>query len=147
FIAERRGFVSYISNVTASNATRTVMLNISNQIQFDNSAVDGEMGLESVEFHPGFATNGYFFVSYIAPGGNPYVFRLSRFTADPMTLTVDTNSQVILFNITKREFNHCGGDLHFGNDGYLYISMGDEGGQYNLRTNAQRLDLGLYAGV
>jgi mono/diheme cytochrome c family protein len=146
FCVERRGYISYI-DVTLTNPVRQVFLDISNQIQFDVSASDGEMGLESMEFHPGFATNGIFFISYIAPGGNPYRERLSRFTANPVNLTVATNTQTVLFDTTKREFNHCGADLHFGNDGYLYVSMGDEGNQYNFHTNAQRLDLALYSGM
>jgi hypothetical protein len=145
FFAERPGVVSYI-NVTNSNPVRQVFMSISDQISYDNTA-EGEMGLESLEFHPGFATNGYFYVTYIATGGNPYRERLSRFTANPATLTVATNTQLVLWDTTKREFNHNAGDLHFGNDGYLYISMGDEGNQYNFHTNAQRLDLSLFAGI
>jgi uncharacterized repeat protein (TIGR03806 family) len=146
FIVERRGYVSYI-DVTVTNPTRQVFLNISNQLSFDNSASDGELGLLGAEFHPGFATNGIFFAAYIAPGGNPYMVRLSRFTANPTNLTVNTNTQVMLFQTTKVAFNHNGCDLHFGNDGYLYMSMGDEGDQYNVHTNAQKLDKSLYAGI
>src|SRR5204863_8229062 len=75
FFVERRGYISYI-NVTDANPTRTVFLDLSSQVSFDNSA-EGEMGLESMDFHPGFATNGYFFVTYMAPAGNPYRERLT----------------------------------------------------------------------
>jgi len=146
FVAERRGLITYI-NAASPSPVKQTFLNISNQVSFDNSATDGELGLLSMEFHPGFATNGIFYVYYIAPNGAVWYDRLSRFTADPVALTVNTNTQQILFQMPDREFNHNGGDLHFGLDGYLYISMGDEGGQYNVHTNAQRLDGNLFSGL
>ena len=147
FVVERRGYVSYIQDATVTNPVRQVFLDISNQVSYDNSATDGERGLLGLAFHPGFATNGFFFVAYIADGGNPYFVKLARFTANPANLTVNTNTQVVLWSTTKREFNHNGSDLHFGLEGYLYISTGDEGAQYNFHTNAQRLDASLYSGL
>jgi mono/diheme cytochrome c family protein len=146
FVVERRGLITYI-DVTATNPVKQIFLNITNQVAFDTSPTDGELGMLSMEFHPGFATNGIFFVSYIAPGGSPYIDRVSRFTANPVNLTVNTNTQQILYGMLDREFNHNGSDLHFGFDGYLYISTGDEGGQYNVHMNAQRLDLNLFSGI
>ncbi|HEX5222422.1 MAG TPA: LamG-like jellyroll fold domain-containing protein [Verrucomicrobiae bacterium] len=144
FIAERRGIISYIADVTSPNPVRQVLLDISDQVMFDTGG-EGEMGLLGFDFHPGFATNGYVFVAYTAL--NPRQDRLARFTANPNTLTVDTNTQQILFSVVDEAFNHNGSDVHFGPDGYLYMSMGDEGDQYNFRQNAQRIDKDFYSGL
>ena len=107
----------------------------------------GERGLLGLAFHPGFESNGYFFVFYLAPNGPNYRDRLSRFTADPVTLTVNTNTQQILFDVVDEVFNHNGGDLHFGPDGYLYISVGDEGDQNDSELNSQRIDKDFFSGI
>jgi glucose/arabinose dehydrogenase len=40
--------------------------------------------------------------------------------------TVDPDSEdVLIDNIPSPNGNHNAGDLHFGNDGYLYVSVGD----------------------
>jgi glucose/arabinose dehydrogenase/mono/diheme cytochrome c family protein len=161
FVCERRGIISYVPDITATNPVRLVFLDIRDQVQFDNTG-EGESGLLSMEFHPGFATNGIFFVDYVAPitkypaagwATNSYD-RVSRFVANPTTLAVDTNTQQILINVKDDGDvcncvnNHNAGDLHFGPiDGYLYISFGDEGSQYNARQNSQRIDKDFYSGI
>lgn len=146
FVVERRGRISYVPDINAVTPQRLVFLDLVNQMSFDDTA-EGERGLMGMAFHPGFATNGYFFVFYTAPGGSPYFDRLARFTANPTTLTVDTNTQLRLFDVADQVFNHNGGDLHFGPDGYLYIGTGDEGDQYNQRLNAQRIDRDLFSAL
>lgn len=146
FVVERRGRISYIPDIHSPTPERLVFLDVVNQVSFDDTS-QGERGLLGLAFHPGFQTNGWFFVFYTAPGGSPYFDRLSRFTANPTTLTVNTNTQVRLFEVVDQVFNHNGGDLHFGPDGYLYIGMGDEGDQYNFRQNAQRIDRDLYSAL
>jgi len=144
FVAERRGIISYIADVRSANPARQVLLDISDQVMFDDGG-EGEMGLLGFDFHPGFATNGYFFVAYTTLGLRQD--RLSRFTANPGALSVDTNTQQILFSVVDEAFNHNGSDVHFGLDGYLYMSMGDEGDQFNFRQNAQRIDKDFYSGL
>ena len=40
----------------------------------------------------------------------------------------DTDSEIVLLEIEQPEANHEGGMLLFGDDGYLYIFVGDGGG-------------------
>jgi glucose/arabinose dehydrogenase len=145
FVAERRGRISYVPDIHAATPSRQVFLDITSQISFDDTP-QGERGLLGMAFHPDFESNGYFYVFYVAPG-SPYTNRLARFTANPTTLTVNTNTQQPFFDVLDQDFNHNGGDLHFGPDGFLYICMGDEGGQYNARQNAQRIDKDLYSAM
>ena len=145
FVVERRGRIAYVPDINAANPTREVFLDITSQVSFDNT-VEGERGLLGLAFHPNFEANGYFYVFYVAPG-SPYTNRLARFQANPATLTVNTNTQQPFFDVLDQDFNHNGGDLHFGPDGYLYIGTGDEGSQYNARLNSQRIDKDLFASL
>ncbi len=94
-----------------------------------------ERGLLSIVFHPEYADNGRFFVCYnvpLAPEDDPEFnsrLRLSEFgvsAADPDA--ADPASEVVLLEIVKPQFNHNGGQLAFGPDGMLYMSVGDGGG-------------------
>lgn len=81
-----------------------------------------EMGLLGLAFHPGYETNGFFFVNYTGEGGDT---RISRFEASGNF--ADPNSETV-FQVIKQPFpNHNGGALAFGPDGYLYAGLGDGG--------------------
>jgi len=105
-------------------------LNISSLITFG-----GERGLLGLAFHPQFATNRYFFVYYNNLQGS---VRVSRFTANSANPnTADISSEKILLTIPKPFSNHNGGSIHFGADGYLWISTGDGGSGGDPNNNSQ----------
>jgi glucose/arabinose dehydrogenase len=86
----------------------------------------GERGLLSIAFHPRYAENGFFFVDYTDLQGNVVVARY-RVSADPDE--ADPASAAVLLTIPKTTDQHNGGQLHFGPDGYLYVSVGDNAGR------------------
>lgn len=88
----------------------------------------GEQGLLGVAFHPQYRTNGFFYVNYTdrsTPNSQTVVARYRVSSTDPNR--ADPNSALVLLRQEQPYSNHNGGQIHFGPDGYLYISMGDGG--------------------
>jgi glucose/arabinose dehydrogenase/mono/diheme cytochrome c family protein len=97
-------------------------------------------------FHPGYQTNRYFFVFYVTTGARRD--QLSRFEIASTNSNVGlTNSEVVLFSQPDDFSNHNAGDLHFGPDGYLYVSLGDEGDANDTGANSQRIDKDFFSGI
>ncbi len=128
FVVQQSGTVKIVNadgTVAAGN-----FINISGKITFG-----GERGLLGMAFHPQFTSNRYFFVFYNNLQG---ALTVSRFTANASYPdTADASSEKILMTIPKPFTNHNGGSLHFGPDGYLWISTGDGGNGGDPNNNAQ----------
>jgi putative heme-binding domain-containing protein len=90
--------------------------------------VSGVGSVYGLAFHPHFADNRLCYICYVVDSKTgaqlPDGSRVSRFrVTDTDPPRCDPKSEQIL--ITWQAGGHNGGDLHFGPDGYLYISTGD----------------------
>ncbi|MDB5121354.1 MAG: glucose dehydrogenase [Sphingobacteriales bacterium] len=88
-----------------------------------------ERGLLGLVLHPQFKSNNKFYVYYSAPSsatGSDHKSVLSEFVSNGTT--ADIKSERIILTVEEPESNHNGGCLKFGNDGYLYVGLGDGGG-------------------
>lgn len=154
FVVQLPGFIRVVPDIQSPSAGNQVFLDLPALLESRGlgESIDGglygEFGLMGLAFHPQYATNRRFFVFYTVKIGTDYFQRISRFTTQAANpLAADPDSEVILIEQRDRAGNHNGGDLHFGPDGYLYISLGDEGSQYDEYQNSQRIDHNFFSGM
>ncbi len=142
FVVERGGIVQVVTNLSGTPA-KADYLTLSGILgSGETLATNGENGFLSLVFHPAFATNRTLFVYYSLranEGGTTRYFQrlhrviLSSATSDAPTIA----SHQPLLTVLDRATNHNGGDIHFGADGYLYLSLGDEGNAGDSFNNAR----------
>lgn len=98
-----------------------------------------EEGLLGFAFHPKHKDNGEFFVYYTSEK-EPHTSIISRFKVkkdDPNRGDPDSEQQIM--TIKQPYWNHNGGTIAFGPDGFLYIGLGDGGSANDPQENAQNL--------
>jgi putative heme-binding domain-containing protein len=128
FVGEQAGKIySFPNDPECSKAD--LSLDVAKDLEgWDKAKVRGLDALYGLVFHPQFDKNRYCYVCYVlnSKTGRPLPdgSRVSRFrVTDTDPPRCDPKSEKII--ITWLAGGHNGGDLHFGNDGFLYISTGD----------------------
>ncbi len=102
-----------------------------------------EQGLTGLAFHPeymtvGHAKEGHFYVCYNASGsGQTRVVEYQALGGDSTSNVASPTPVGTIFTVTQPASNHNGGDIHFGPDGKLYLSLGDGGGGNDTYGNGQ----------
>jgi glucose/arabinose dehydrogenase len=141
------------------NPTAKLLVLDLSDVTVDQNEGDGDSGLLGLAFHPEFGQAGkpgrgyiYLYYSYRPAGETygPYSYnRLSRFTLADGASTIARCSELVLINQFDRKTWHNGGDLFFDNEGFLYISNGDEGDGIPGAefSNSQKINDGLFSGV
>ena len=86
-----------------------------------------ETGLLGLVFHPDYETNGRFFI-YYTDRTLAVVVKEYRVSAEDPNVADPTSGRVLFRIPHPVYYNHFGGQMEFGADGYLYIALADGGG-------------------
>lgn len=125
FVLEKGGDIRIIKS---GNLLSTPFLSVA-------VSTGGELGLLSMAFDPNYQANGRFYISYIDPNGDS---KLVRYLVSSNPDVANSSPQKVLLTVAQpNEDNHKGGMIVFGPDGYLWMSLGDGGGQEDPRGYGQ----------
>lgn len=132
FVLERAGRIALLN---PTNGGSTTFMDLTGQV-----ATDGENGLLGLATAPNYATSGIFYVFLTNVAGDIEVRRYSTVPGQ-LDLGNAASGDVILTIAHPGQSNHNGGWIGFGNDGFLYVSVGDGGGSGDPANNAQNTNI------
>jgi glucose/arabinose dehydrogenase len=136
FVGIQQGIIHVFPNDPKADKTK-IFLDIQKQVYYSDN--ENEQGLLGLAFHPDYKKTGEFFVFYTKKKDKTTNI-LSRFKLskeDPNK--ADPASEEILLTIKRPFWNHDGGTICFGPDGYLYVALGDGGKADDPLNNGQNL--------
>jgi len=157
-IGQRDGKVFSFDNDDAVGVRNTV-IDMSEEV--GGLVWDG--GFLGLAIHPQYGTgtdNDFFYVYYTSKSEDVYLeksreFRcgleqfhgnylfLDRFEVNPETLKYVTGSKIAMIQREMYNTTHRGGGMEFGDDGFLYISTGDQAAYVNAQDISENLDGGV----
>jgi glucose/arabinose dehydrogenase len=131
FVVQQGGTVRVVKN---GQLKSRIYLNLGSRL-----VSGGEQGLLSIAFHPHFARHPFVYAAYTRAGDG--ALAVSRFRASSSTArSVSVSTERHLLTVPHpQQTNHNGGQLFFGEHGYLYITTGDGGGAGDPFANAENL--------
>ncbi len=119
YVVEQAGLIKIIQN---GEKVSSPFFDINKKV-VNPSRPGDERGLLGFAFHPDHINNGKFYINYMDNDGFTIV---SEFSVNS-ELRANHESERIILKLEQPYRNHNGGDIQFGPDGYLYISIGDGG--------------------
>tara|TARA_Y100001980_G_C14545780_1_gene325528 strand:+ start:1094 stop:2308 length:1215 start_codon:yes stop_codon:yes gene_type:complete len=120
FTVNEKGFIQIIKN---GKTLKKPFLNISDKVKISFKSKE-KKGLLGLAFDPNYIDNGFFYLSYINKEDS---LTISRFRVTKNVEVADKYSEKTLIKVIKKNNSNFSGHLTFGpNDGFLYISLGDE---------------------
>jgi len=129
FVVEREGRIRVVQR---GHVLRRPFLDISNRV-----TTGGESGLLSMAFARDYRTSRRFWVYYTDQEG---FIQIDQFRAGAVTPNrADPASRRSVIRVPHHRFNHKGGQVQVGPDGYLYAGFGDGGGGGDPDENGQNL--------
>jgi glucose/arabinose dehydrogenase len=137
FVATQHGVIHVFPNDQAAKTTK-VFLDIQSKVRYDDKT--NEEGFLGLAFHPDYKRTGEFFVFYTekTPGHHNVLSRLRVSKDDPDR--ADPASEEVLLRVEHKYWNHDGGTVIFGPDGFLYLALGDGGLGNDPDGNGQNLN-------
>jgi glucose/arabinose dehydrogenase len=117
-VAEQAGRL----RIARLDGTPATFLNISTKVDSK-----GERGLLALTFDPGFSTNRYVYLHYTkkATYTTPVHNRIVRVTASGDKVVAGSEKLILRLDNLSSATNHNGGAIHFGENGKLYVAVGD----------------------
>ena len=121
FILEQTGRIISVQKGGDGSPT-TEVLNLVDR----KPSASNEEGFLGLALHPQFSANGLFYVSYNQQNPRRSVLSEFRMAAGDSN-RADVASERVILEVSQPYWNHKGGQVSFGPDGFLYLALGDGG--------------------
>jgi glucose/arabinose dehydrogenase len=134
FVPTQHGAIHVFPNDQKATKTK-VFLDIQKKVRYLDT--ENEEGFLGMAFHPKYKENGTFYVLYNPKRLTTVISRFRVSKDDPDR--ADPESEEEVFRIERPFWNHAGGTIVFGPDGYLYVVLGDGGSANDPQDNGQKM--------